>query len=418
MPETFNVEVCYENESHVPHPANAIWIKPSFKDLTQYAIGQKFEVEVWLNLTVASCAWQICLIYDKTILNVSSYGYTARTTSQFFEGLSTLPVEPLFGDVNETDAYIFYGECLLGDIEREPGYGSLCWVVFEIVNKPSEPHEGYLELGMVTYACTFVLDPEDNEIPITRYHCIYGFGISPPTPLSSLLIGEQEVYLLPGSNTTLTFTWNTIGVSFGNYTISAFAEPVPGETDIEDNTFVDGVVEILWQHDVALIDVSPSQTWVYQSRTVKFNVTVTNKGDFIENVTTTLYYNITSGEIIGEETITNLLPSENRTVTLVWNTTGVKPCFNYTITAVATIYTPDNDPADNTLTDGKVKVRILGDINGDGKVDMKDIRAVAKAFASYLGHERWNPDLDFDNNGKIDMRDIRIVAKHFGDCIQ
>jgi len=417
VPETFTVKVYYENETHEPHPANAIWIKPSFEDLTHYAIGQKFKVEVWLNLTVASCAWQICLIYDKTILNARRCGYTAGTTSQFFEWLSTVPVEPLFGDVNETDAYILCGECLVGLVEREPGYGSLCWVEFEIVNRPPEPYQDYLELGTFIHE-TFVLDPEGNEIPITRYHCVYGFGISPPTPPPSLLIGEQEVYLLPGSNTTLTFTWNTIGISFGNYTINAFAEPVLGETDIEDNTFVDGVVEILWQHDVALTDVSPSQTWVYQSRTVTFNVTVINKGDFIENVTITLYYNITSGEIIGEETITNLLPSENKTVTLVWNTTGVRPCFNYTITAVATIDTPDNDPADNTLTNGRVKVRILGDIDGDGKVDMKDIRAVAKAFASYPGHERWNPGLDFDNDGKIDMRDVRTVSKHFGECMQ
>ena len=269
---------------------------------------------------------------------------------------------------------------------------------------------------------TFVLDPELNEIPITRYHCVYGFGISPPTPLPSLLIGEQEVYLLPGSNTTLTFIWNTTGISFGNYTISAFAEPVPGEIDIEDNTFIDGVVEILWQHDVALIDVSPSQTWVYQSRTVKFNVTVTNKGDFIENVTIILYYNISAGETIGNETIDNLLLNENRTVTLVWITTGVIPCRNYTITAVANIAYLDADPTDNTLADGKVKVRILGDINGDGKVDIRDIGSVAKAFGSfgsdlYPGsppRPNWNPDCDMNGDNKIDIRDIAAAARNFG----
>jgi hypothetical protein len=420
MPETFNVKVCYGNATYEPHPANAIWIKPSFKDLTHYAIGQKFNVEVWLNLTVASCAWQICLIYDKTILNAGRCGYTAGTTSQFFEGLPTVPVEPLFGDVNETDAYILYGECLVGLIEREPGYGSLCWVEFEIVNRPPEPYRDYLELGTFIHE-TFVLDPEDNEIPITRYHCVYGFGISPPTPPPSL-IGEQEVYLLPGSNTTLTFIWNTTGISFGNYTISAFAEPVPGEIDIEDNTFVDGVVEILWQHDVALIDVSPSQTWVYQSRTVKFNVTVTNKGDFIEDVTIILYYNISAGETIGNETIDNLLLNENRTVTLVWVTTGVIPCRNYTITAVASIAYLDADPTDNTLADGKVKVRILGDINGDGKVDIRDIGSVAKAFGSfgsdlYPGsppRPNWNPNCDMNGDNKIDIRDIAAAVRNFG----
>jgi thermitase len=414
VPETFTVKVYYENATDEPHSANAIWIKPSFKDLSHYTIGQKFKAEVWLNLTVASYAWQICLIYDKTILNARRCGYTAGTTSQFFEGLSTVPVEPLFRDVNETDAYILYGECLLGLVEREPGYGSLCWVEFEIVNRPPEPYQDYLELGTFIYE-TFVLDPEGNDIPITRYHCIYGFGVSPPTPPPSLLIGEQEVYLLPGSNTTLTFTWNTIGISFGNYTINAFAEPVPGETDIGDNTFVDGVVEILWQHDVALTDVSPSQTWLYQSRTVTFNVTVMNKGDFIENVTITLYYNITSGGIIGEETITNLLPSENKTVTLVWDTTGVEYCHNYTLTAVVSI-PADNNPADNTLSDGNIEVRIMGDINGDGKVDGKDIALAALCFGSAPGYSRWNPDADVNADWKIDGKDIVKIAINFGLC--
>jgi hypothetical protein len=40
----------------------------------------------------------------------------------------------------------------------------------------------------------------------------------------------------------ITFTWSTLGFSKGNYTISAVADTVPGETDTEDNAFVDGWV--------------------------------------------------------------------------------------------------------------------------------------------------------------------------------
>jgi hypothetical protein len=44
--------------------------------------------------------------------------------------------------------------------------------------------------------------------------------------------------------TVIRFTWNTTGLSKGNYTISARAEPVPGETDTSDNTLSDGLITV------------------------------------------------------------------------------------------------------------------------------------------------------------------------------
>ena len=56
-----------------------------------------------------------------------------------------------------------------------------------------------------------------------------------------LPIQTQMLSNIPlGMSTTLTFTWNTTGFAYGNYTISAYALPVSGETDTLDNTFVDG----------------------------------------------------------------------------------------------------------------------------------------------------------------------------------
>ncbi|GEM_PF-1595686 len=64
-----------------------------------------------------------------------------------------------------------------------------------------------------------------------------------------LIIGSpietKTVTDLPsGEDTNITFTWNTAGVEPGIYTISARAHPVSGETDTEDNTYVDGTVTI------------------------------------------------------------------------------------------------------------------------------------------------------------------------------
>jgi hypothetical protein len=48
-------------------------------------------------------------------------------------------------------------------------------------------------------------------------------------------IQTRQVTLTNKTSTTITFTWNTTGFAYGNYTIWAYACPLPGETDIGDN---------------------------------------------------------------------------------------------------------------------------------------------------------------------------------------
>jgi len=62
-------------------------------------------------------------------------------------------------------------------------------------------------------------------------------------------IGVQKITVQSGSNTTITFTWNTTGFAKGNYTLSAYATSVAGETHTEDNIYVDGVVWVKWLYD-------------------------------------------------------------------------------------------------------------------------------------------------------------------------
>lgn len=54
------------------------------------------------------------------------------------------------------------------------------------------------------------------------------------------------------------------------------------------------------------------------------------------------------------------------------------------------------------------------DFDGNGIIDMKDIRRVAKAFGTQEGDPNWDPVVDVNGDGKIDMKDIRPVAKNFG----
>jgi len=70
------------------------------------------------------------------------------------------------------------------------------------------------------------------------------------------------------------------------------------------------------------------------------------------------------------------------------------------------------------------RVVLVSDLTGpygvpDGKVDMRDIYLVARAFGSEPGHPRWDPRADLTGpedvpDGKVDMRDVYLVARDFG----
>jgi uncharacterized protein (DUF2141 family) len=182
-------------------------------------------------------------------------------------------------------------------------------------------------------------------------------------------------------------------------------------------------------HDVAVTNVTSDRTWVYYDHgfNAHINVTVQNNGDFNETVTVTLYYsNATFApkaekeegkEELSEGTvgaqIMNVSAGQNGTVTFTWNTTGIAYPQNYTLTAVASI-PADINLTDNTLQGGTIEVRIPGDINGEGKVDIYDAIAIASYFGLHEGQNGWNPDADLNHDGKIDIFDMIIVASYFG----
>jgi hypothetical protein len=68
----------------------------------------------------------------------------------------------------------------------------------------------------------------------------------------------------------------------------------------------------------------------------------------------------------------------------------------------------------NFLTDGGLKIRWLGDVNGDGKVDVRDVYVVSQAYGTAPGMPRWNPIADVNQDLKVDVKDVYIVSKNYG----
>jgi hypothetical protein len=226
------------------------------------------------------------------------------------------------------------------------------------------------------------------------------------------LIGTQHVTnLTPNTEVKLTFTWNTsLAEPYRNYTIKAEATILPYEQNTADNTYNDGTVQILIQ-DLTITSVVPSRSWVYQGWQLNINATAKNLGNNSQTFNVAMYYD---NSLIGTKQVVDLAPNAEITLIFVWNTSSVAPCHNYTITGKIAILPWEFNVTNNIYIDGNVKVRFLGDVDGNGQVDIFDVRLIAAAFGSYPGNPRWNPDYDLNQSGGIDIFDIRLAAKNFG----
>jgi len=68
----------------------------------------------------------------------------------------------------------------------------------------------------------------------------------------------------------------------------------------------------------------------------------------------------------------------------------------------------------HTIGHIEILVTILGDMNGDRKVRVDDVLAVALAFGSEPGDPQWHPYADLNGDGKIRVDDVLIAAGEFG----
>ena len=131
------------------------------------------------------------------------------------------------------------------------GLNDTTWDIIKVLS-PSEVHdiavtavyasptEAYTSYGSVNINVTV---KNEGNMPETFNVSIY-YNLT-------LIETRTDVYLPPGANTTLAFTWNVAGdVPLGYYVISAAAEQVLGETDTGDNSLNDGTVQVKKPGDI------------------------------------------------------------------------------------------------------------------------------------------------------------------------
>ncbi len=153
----------------------------------------------------------------------------------------------------------------------------------------------------------------------------------------------------------LVFLWGTSGMMEGDYIIKAYIPPLPDETNIDNNLYIDGIVTIRTLvpteiHDVAITNVYAAPLTVYVGSIIEITVEAANLGDYTETFHVTVYYN--HSEIATRE-ILSLNPTQTTTFTVVWNTSGMAEG-TYLIWAFAEIVPGEVNVENNVFIDGKV----------------------------------------------------------------
>jgi len=162
--------------------------------------------------------------------------------------------------------------------------------------------------------------------------------------------------------------------------------------------------------DIAILGVYESTNIAYVGQIVDFEVIVKNEGPFAETFNVTLQTNVT---IIEKRTVTNLAPHTNTTLVFNWNTSTVLPGY-YLISATAEPLPDETDVFDNTYVDGNVRVKMLGDIDGDDYVGSADASVLNGAYGTYEGDPSYVQEADFDDDGYIGSTDAGFLNGNYG----
>ena len=176
----------------------------------------------------------------------------------------------------------------------------------------------------------------------------------------------------------------------------------------------DGFVHIFIRN-IATKDIAVATNETYVGEVIPINVTVLNDGDITENFSVSLFYDST---LVATQDVVNLASKENLTLFFLWDTSGVPARLApYTIKAEASILPHEINITDNTLTDGAIMLKIIGDVNGDGRVNIDDLIAWDAAYLSHSGDPNWNVQADLSMDGIVDKADATLILDHYMETV-
>jgi len=175
-------------------------------------------------------------IYHNDFINNTSQAYLSNSTNVWDDGYPS--GGNYWSDYNGTDLYS-------GPYQNETGSDGIGDTPYTIDgnNKDNYPLFKARALAVISVvkSKTVIFQGFSGNITVcgaNQGDLIETFNVTVYADATSIASAAQP--LESGSTTNITLSWDTTGFAKGNYTISAYAWPLPGETNTSDNNFTDG----------------------------------------------------------------------------------------------------------------------------------------------------------------------------------
>lgn len=260
-------------------------------------------------------------------------------------------------------------------------------------------------------------------------HVFSGMGYTSPHPLvgegnvtfGAALIGAQPSF--QGNGTLVVIDFKAKATDYSPLLLD------PEETYLLDSNltavsakFVNSEVWIQGDH-IEITGLQTTETQVYSGWLVLVNVTTRNNWYAPHSFRVTVYF---ADELKVTQEVSLLPPNQETTLTFTMDTSTLTPYIHYAVWAEAGIVVDETYASNNfyclffgeaatwSTTVTTVTTRTKPDVNGDTRVDFRDIAIAAIAFGSFPGNSRWNLLADMNQDNRVNLRDVASIAKDFG----
>jgi hypothetical protein len=208
----------------------------------------------WVTVGLEVCIALCCLVVVIAVVKGTSEGDFKNNLSflpETFEGTyaengykASIIINPYLAGISTAESGykidLAIGAPAVGGAFAENGY------VLDLVPERSLPQFPDVAVTNVTTSSSTVCCGATLLINVTVTNYAFDYEtFTLATYANSTVIDTRSITLTAKSSATITIQWSTIGYGPGNYTISSYACPSPGEANTYDNTYVFSTVQIL-----------------------------------------------------------------------------------------------------------------------------------------------------------------------------
>ena len=384
-------------------------------------VGHGFNVTAWVSDVTDLFGYQVTLYYNSTVINMNKALLPSTDTSYVFYGQSGIPIAPSYGGFDDWGYCVIGFTGLPGVTPLFSGTGKLSIFEFEVIALPTVGNlTSDLIISYPVGGPEFETKLKDSaggtmDVTATDGQYVYMSSEAPPPPPegTQLYVDPPEIIL------------NTYEVSVGYlFNVTAWISNV---TD-------------LYGYQVALF----YNASVINMTSASLPEDHVLAGQFSEPLGPVYAYFDSWGVcLIGFTCISDATPFSGYGKLAEFEFEIVaSPPEGGNLTSYLVISPENSPPYPSTPQGGTYKTKLvdsaalpiefnatdgyfeyswisalIGDLNGDGFVNMDDLVIAVLSFGSYPEHPRWNPIADLNKDGIVDIYDIVTIAIHFGEQI-